>query len=161
MISSILLCYAQRTPSDFCRKELREKVGVKARFIIGVSHRKQNIGPTLCCCFYRSVIWCTRPGFFYRCAWQKQARFHCWITSLRFLSDWSQHTRTDFIANCRKERPYFLSVQKSAHTNWFSLRFFVYDRKIGPCALGIRYHWRHGVAEFHLLLINFDYCITL
>ena len=40
------------------------------------------------------------------CVRQWQARSHCWITSLRF----------------------FIGL-KSAHTNRFSLRFFVYDKK--------------------------------
>ena len=84
----------------FCHKELREMVAV--RFFIGVSaprptfYRRQNIKPTLryfmsfgadSLIFYRSY-----------CVWQWQTRPHCWITSLRFLSDWSQHTPTDFLS---------------------------------------------------------------
>ena len=49
-----------------------------------------------------------------------------------FLSDWSQRTRTDFFlsqTNRRKRRSDYLSYLKSAHTNRFSLRIFVYDKK--------------------------------
>ena len=84
------VAYAQRTWTDFCRKELREKVGVKVRFIIGVSqrtrtdfflqtkHRTYLHGPI----FFRSY-----------CVWQWQARSHCWITPLRlFIGLKSAHT---------------------------------------------------------------------
>ena len=46
---------------------------------------------------------------------------------IQILSDWSQRTRTIFLSqkNCRKERSDFLSDQKWAQKNGFSLRFFV------------------------------------
>ena len=42
----------------------------------------------------------------------------------------SAHT-TDFLSQAapRKNRTDFISEQKSAHTNRFSLQFFVYDKK--------------------------------
>ena len=60
---------AQRTQTDFCSKELQEKVGVKVRFFIGVSQHTrtdfllQTKHRTYLTIFYQSVIWHTRPDF--------------------------------------------------------------------------------------------------
>ena len=53
----------------FCRKELREKVGVKVRFFIGVNQRtradflSQTKHRTYLTIFFRCVIWHTRLDF--------------------------------------------------------------------------------------------------
>ena len=58
--------------SIFCRKELREKVRVKVRSIIGVSQctwtdfLSQTKHQTCLTNFYQSVLWGTRPGFLSR-----------------------------------------------------------------------------------------------
>ena len=90
----------------FCRKELREKVGVKVRFFLGLIQRKR---PTFCRKQLREK---NRTDFFLD---QKSAhRDRLFIGAIvsdnsrrglivgwrhsDFLSDWSQRTRTDFLS---------------------------------------------------------------
>ena len=56
-----------------------------------------------------------------------------WITSLRFLSDWSWRTWSNFYRRQKLEKgPLFVVPKVSAHNPIFRLRL-----KIGPCALDI------------------------
>ena len=126
----------------FYRKQPREKSEWRSDFLSDwisahgpIIYRRHKIGPTIRS-FYRSVMWRTRPLFFSQllcCDNGRRCRpmSHCWITSFLFLSGWSQRTDRFLIADklLEGEVRYFLSNQKSAHTNRFSIRFLVYDKK--------------------------------
>ena len=55
-----------------------------------------------------------------------------------FIGLKSVRTNQFFNANCWKERSDFSSDQNSANNYRFSLKFFVYDKNICLCVLGIR-----------------------
>ena len=119
---------------SFCRKQLREKVGVKVRYFIGVSahgpilYCRQKIGPTerlfigvsfgaYCPIFDRS--WCAVimtgevPSLDY-------------VTPIFFIGLKSAPADRVFMADkLSEEKVRFLSDQKSAHTNPFSFRFIL------------------------------------
>ena len=123
----------------FCRKELRENVGVKVRFFLGLSQRKR---PTFCRKQLREKI---GPIFSRTKSQRTRTDFLSELLCVTIAGEVSLlddvtpiFYRTEVSAHgpifCRKQLrekigAILISEQKSAHTNRFSLRFFVYDKK--------------------------------
>ena len=131
----------------FCRKELREKVGVKVRFFLGLSQRRrpifcrkqlrEKIGPT----FSRTKSQRTRTDFL--------SELLCVTIAgeVPLLGDVTPiFYRTEVSAYgpifCRKQlekssERFYIGAKVSAHEPIFT-PIFCLRQKIGPCALGIR-----------------------
>ena len=128
----------------FCRKELREKVGVKVRFVLGLSQRtrlifcgkqlREKIGPI----FFSDQKSAHTDRLFIGAI--VQARSHCWMTSLRFFIGLkSAHTDRFFVVSSSEKisERFYIKAKVSAHEPIFT-PVFCLRLKIGPRALGIR-----------------------
>ena len=131
----------------FCRKELREEVGAKVRFFLGLSQRtrpifcrkqlREKIGPI----FSRTKSQRTRTDFLSELLCVTiigEVLLLDDVTPI-FLGLKSAHTERFFVVSNSEKRSerFYIGAKVSAHEPIFT-PIFCLRQKIGPCALGIR-----------------------
>ena len=114
----------------FCRKELWEKSEWRPNF-----YRSESVHTGRLFIAYKTadlpydflsechLAHMTRFFIWVFCLWQWQARSHCWITSLLFLSDKSQRTWTGFfvVSNSeKKSNRFYRSNSQRTRTDFHS-----------------------------------------
>ena len=105
----------------FCRKELREKVGVKVRFFLGLSQRTRAD-------FLSELLCVTIAG---------EVSLLDDVTPIFYRTEVSAHGRFFVVSSSEKRSErFYIGAKVSAHKPIFT-PIFCRRQKIGPCALGI------------------------
>ena len=129
----------------FCRKELREEVGVKVRFFLGLSQRtrppfcRKQLREKIGLIFSRTKSQHTRTDFLSELLCVTiagEVSLLDDVTPIFYWTEVSQHRPIFVVSSSEKRSERFYIAKVSTHEQIFTPIFFL-RQKIGLCALGI------------------------